>query len=538
MKIWIKITLLVILISTAILHVTLINVRDKMEAQILMLNGERVKTLAVSTASLIDGDIYKTIDFSKTYRLEKDSNYIHISKLIKKIQSGLGDREEIFTLSRVNENEAVFGVMSDKLLCVGDTLHLISMNNKDALNLVYNRKRSQYTNIYSDQYGKWLSGLAPIMDSKNSVVGAVQVDFESTLIYEQINEMDKYINYMRLIFLPIIIFFSVILSRVITKPINNVIKVINSISKGDYREPVQIKAYGEVKNLVVSTEIMRHTILEQQTKIFDTIDELKQSNFKLENAKAKIEALDKLKSEFLALVSHEVRTPINVIKGNLDIIKTENVDLNPTEMNYFFDTIDVEFKRLIRTIDIVVTLAELQSGTYQKKEEDVDLKEIIETVYQEYSDKAELKMIELKIDIDPGEYIIRADKYTVEQIIANTVDNAVKFTHKGNVEIMLSNNKESVINFEVRDTGIGISKEFIPNLFKPFLQEDSSYSRKYEGNGLGLALIKKCAEINEALVHVISEKGKGTKFTVTFNLNKVRQSEPRLNYDEMQLSIR
>lgn len=538
MKIWIKITLLVILVSAAILHVTLINVRNKMETQILTLNGERLKTLAVSTASLIDGDTYKTIDFNKTYRLDKDPNYLNVSKLIKKIQSGLGDKEEIFTLSRVDENEAVFGVMSDKLLCVGDTLHLISMNNKNALDLVYSRKRAQYTDIYSDQYGTWLSGLAPIMDSENNVVGAVQVDFESTLIYEQINEINEYINYMRLIFLPFIIFLSVILSRVITKPINKVIRVINNISNGDYREPVPIKAYGEVKNLVVSTETMRRTILEQQTKIFDTIDELKQSNLKLENAKTQIEALDKLKSEFLALVSHEVRTPINVIKGNLDIIKTENVDLNPDEINYFFDTIDLEFKRLIRTIDMVVMLAELQSDTYQKKDENIDLRKIIEAVFKEYKEKAELKMIGLKFNMTPGEYIIRGDQYSVEQIITNIVDNAVKFTHQGEVEITLTNKKENETNFEVADTGIGISKEFIPNLFKPFLQEDSSYSRQYEGNGLGLALIKKCIELNEAFIYVASEKGKGTRFAITFDLNKVKESEPQLNYEETQLSIR
>lgn len=517
MKIWMKIALLVILISTAILQVALQDVRGKMEEQVLTLNGERLKTLAVSTASFIDGDTYKMIDFKKTYLLEKNEYYLNTSKLIKKIQSNLGDKEEIFTLSKVNDYEAIFGVMSDKFLCVGDTLHLISKKNKKALSHVYNLKKPQYTKIYTDQYGMWVSGLAPILDSENNVVGVVQVDRESTFIYQQISEIDEYIRYISLASLPFIIFSSIVLSRIITKPINNVIKQINNISNGDYREPPQIKAYGEVKNLVESTEQLRCTILEQQTKIFDTIQELKKSNFQLEKAKASIESLDKLKSEFLALISHEVRTPVNVIKGNLDIIKMENDDLNSEEMNYFFQTIDLEFNRLIRTIDSVVTLAELHSGTYRKKEEEFDLLEIIYPVYNEYKQNARLKTVELNLNIDNGEYILKADKYAVQQITANIIDNAVKFTHKGSVEINISNKNESEIIFEVSDTGIGISKDFFPNLFKPFFQEDSGYSRKYDGNGLGLALIKKCAELNDASVEIDSEKGAGTRFVVVFN---------------------
>lgn len=527
MKIWMKIALLVILISIAILQVTLNNVRGRMEELVLTLNGERLKTLAVSASSLIDGDTYKMIDFQKSYLLEKNDYYSNTSKLIKKIQSNLGDKEEIFTLSKVNDNEAVFGVMSDKFLCVGDTLHLISKKNKKAFNQVYNLKEPQYTKIYSDQYGMWVSGLAPILDSGNKVVGAVQVDRESTFIYEQINEIDEYINYIRLGSLPVIILFSIVLSRMITKPINNVIKAINNISKGDYREPQQIKAYGEVKNLVESTERLRCTILEQQTKIFDTIHELRKSNFELEKAKASIESLDKLKSEFLALISHEVRTPINVIKGNLDIIKMENDDLNSAEMSYFFHTIDLEFNRLIRTIDSVVTLAELHSGTYRKKEEEFDLYEIIYPIYTEYKHKSEMKGVELNLNVKNGEYILRADKHAVQQIIENIIDNAVKFTHKGSIEIFVAANGEGEIIFEVTDSGIGISKDFFPNLFKPFFQEDSGYSRKYEGNGLGLALIKKCADINDASIQINSEKGMGTEFAVVFNRKKKYKPKPQ-----------
>ena len=120
------------------------------------------------------------------------------------------------------------------------------------------------------------------------------------------------------------------------------------------------------------------------------------------------------------------------------------------------------------------------------------------------------------------------DSYTVIQMLSNLLDNAIKYTPKGKVELILSKNSDGEIYFEVKDTGIGISEEFRENLFSPFTQEETGYTRKFEGTGLGLALVKKYAELNNAEIKVRTEKGKGSSFTVVFKKERF-QSNPSAN---------
>ncbi|MDP3582233.1 MAG: ATP-binding protein, partial [Ignavibacteria bacterium] len=109
---------------------------------------------------------------------------------------------------------------------------------------------------------------------------------------------------------------------------------------------------------------------------------------------------------------------------------------------------------------------------------------------------------------------IEVDEYCIVQIISNLIDNAIKFTKKGQVEILLTRNCVGDFIIEVKDTGIGIGKDFLSQLFQPFMQEDHGYARSYEGNGLGLALAKSYCDINNAIIEVESEKNIGSTFRV------------------------
>jgi signal transduction histidine kinase len=111
---------------------------------------------------------------------------------------------------------------------------------------------------------------------------------------------------------------------------------------------------------------------------------------------------------------------------------------------------------------------------------------------------------------------ITGDYFTIVQIFSNLIDNAIKYTKEGSVEIFIYNNPAGELCVDVKDTGIGISEEFIPRLFTPFTQEESGYTRTYEGNGLGLALVKKYAEMNNIEIIVKSKKDVGSTFTVKF----------------------
>ncbi|MDP2039394.1 MAG: PAS domain S-box protein, partial [Ignavibacteria bacterium] len=216
-------------------------------------------------------------------------------------------------------------------------------------------------------------------------------------------------------------------------------------------------------------------------------------------AKEKAEQSDKLKSEFLAQMSHEIRTPINVMLGNVDYLQglfDENMDADTRDS---FNGIDLASKRIIRTVDLILNTAELQTSGYKPDLQKVNLdSEILNKLYYEHQLSAKQKGLELiyKNDIKKSE--IMADEYSITQIFANLIDNAIKFTKKGKVEILLEKNKTGNIMVEIKDTGIGMSKEYLPKLFKAFVQEEHGYSRSFDGNGLGLALLKNYCEINNA----------------------------------------
>jgi len=176
--------------------------------------------------------------------------------------------------------------------------------------------------------------------------------------------------------------------------------------------------------------------------------------------------------------------------------------------------------RIIRTVDLILNMSELQTKSYKPIMTEIDLiTDIIMPLLAESKLYAESKglTLDLKVNDSAKEVLIVRDRYSVGQIFANLIDNAIKYTEKGGVTVEVSPYHSGSINVKVTDTGIGISKEYLSELFAPFSQEEQGYTRKYEGNGLGLALVKKYCEINNADIKVDSQKGKGSTFTVTFN---------------------
>ncbi len=248
------------------------------------------------------------------------------------------------------------------------------------------------------------------------------------------------------------------------------------------------------------------------------ITEQKRSEKELIKAKEKAEESDKLKSEFLAQMSHEIRTPINVMIGNVDYLhQSFNEKMDPDTRDCF-EGIELASKRIIRTIDLILDAAQLQTSDYKPKFAEIDLNsEILDKLSFGNQLLATQKGLVLVYKCVIKETIILADEYSVTQIFANLIDNAIKYTKKGKIEILLGNHKTGKIMVEIKDTGIGINKDFLPRIFEPFAQEEQGYTRSFEGNGLGLALVKKYCEINKATIEVESKKYVGTTFRVIFS---------------------
>ena len=243
---------------------------------------------------------------------------------------------------------------------------------------------------------------------------------------------------------------------------------------------------------------------------------LEESNRQLLMAKEEAEKSDRLKSEFLAQMSHEIRTPIHILMSYSSLIKEEIEESLDNDMKSSFNAIEHAGKRIIRTTELILNMSEISTGTYEYSESEFDVYDsILLTIYNEYAVKVN-ENIKITIENNSEKSIIVADKYSVYQIFTQIIDNAVKYTEKGSIIISVNTTKKNKIEVAVLDTGIGISDEYFPNVFMPFTQEGQGYTRKYEGNGLGLALVKKYCELNQSRIDIQSKKGEGTKVTVTF----------------------
>jgi PAS domain S-box-containing protein len=245
-------------------------------------------------------------------------------------------------------------------------------------------------------------------------------------------------------------------------------------------------------------------------------DRLKYEKALIES-REKAEQSNKLKSEFLAQMSHEIRTPLNVMISAANLLEEENEDMDE-DVSLSFQLINSSGSRIIRTIDLLLNMSELHTGTYDFIQEKFDLKtDVLEQVFENYLSKAEAKGLSLQFSCETDETTISGDRYSVLEIFSNLVDNAIKYTENGKVEIIIDKDESKNLAVFVVDTGIGISKEYLPHLFEKFSQEDEGYTRKYEGNGLGLALVREYCTLNNAVLEVESEKGKGSIFKVLFH---------------------
>jgi signal transduction histidine kinase len=216
------------------------------------------------------------------------------------------------------------------------------------------------------------------------------------------------------------------------------------------------------------------------------------------------------------MISHEVRTPLNVILGYLSMIESEIDFSNNAEIKGFFKTIHKSADRLIRTIELIIITSQLQTGTYDFIEEDVDLEDILSQIKIKFNDEAKCKGNELHVEINTTKTRIKGNEILINKLIENLVENAIIFTEDGKIEIELKETTGSFPELCIRDTGIGISEEFQKKMFEPFEQGNSGYSRKYDGNGLGLTLVKQVCNYHQFYLDWNSEKNKGTEFKILF----------------------
>lgn len=254
-----------------------------------------------------------------------------------------------------------------------------------------------------------------------------------------------------------------------------------------------------------------YAIYQDITKQINHENELLTSKNHAENA-------DKLKSVFLAQMSHEIRTPINAMVSLASLLKDDLSEHVDEDHKLSLELINKSGGRIIRTVDLLLNLSELQTGTYQTIKKRFDLyTDVLSKLMVDYKNVATDKNINFGITLETTDTSLLADAHTANQIFDQLIDNAIKYTNSGSIRIRVLRNSNNNLAIEIIDTGIGIDVNYIPNLFEPFSQEEMGYSRKYEGNGIGLTLVKNYCKLNNASIEVESKKDSGSTFRVIFN---------------------
>lgn len=234
--------------------------------------------------------------------------------------------------------------------------------------------------------------------------------------------------------------------------------------------------------------------------------------------------LENVRRDFAANVSHELKTPLTSIQGFVETLKSKDEDISPEVRKRFLDIIENESRRLTILINDILLISSIE-GQVELTKEEFSIREVSEYVGDLLNEKAERYSVSVNFDYSNIDDLIYTQKEYFKDLLINLVTNGIKYNQKGGkVEIKYRQDATKLV-LEIEDNGIGIDKDDLDRIFERFYRVSRSRSQNIEGTGLGLAIVKHIARSLDAKIFVESELGLGTKFTIEFDLVKIRKRQ-------------
>jgi signal transduction histidine kinase/PAS domain-containing protein len=484
------------------------------------------------------------------YLVDKDLHFVKTNKAVRENHKiyDINKLEDLFERYKLydayNKEVDLKNIPISKLVRGEEIVNEISViYNPDKRYFSFNAKP-----IF-DEYGSFKVGVLTAKDVTTEFLYKKAIERQADLLYQIINNLDLpllRISYPDLKILDV--------NQKVYKMAQAMypeIKSVNCIKGKDLSSIItDFYEYEDIKYLYKAAEEKRTTYLKNKKQVIDGkiiyTNILNEPVFSLNGeveqiilvmidvtsevtANESMEKTLKMQEEFFANISHELKTPLNVIYSTVQLFNmycsSGSLDDKKDSIVHYMNSITQNCYRLSKLINNIVDMSKIEAGYYELNVSSHNIVEVIEEVVMSVTDYGDSRGLDIIFDTDVEEKLVACDPEKIERVILNLISNAIKFSNAGSKIVISTQDKGEFIEISVSDEGMGIDKKYINKIFDRYKQADKSLSRNAEGTGIGLSLVKSIVELHKGKVFVESELGKGSKFSVLLPTGSLKETD-------------
>ncbi len=447
---------------------------------------------------------------------------------------------EVIITNPIRKNDTITGIMGARVsienlymliegIDIGRSGEIFLVNNKGELIFHKDRSKILHENIKNNIAVKEViyekRGVGDYINYKgNNVLGSyywlplyrwgLVVEQNKDEAYTDVMNLGRQTAFISLFAVLCVVLLAIVISKRLTEPIESLKNGAHSLVKGQFK-PISVSSKNEIGEL---TEIFNQTaeeLLEIRKKLETKIElankDLEEKNKELVRANDELKKLDNLKSDFISLVSHELKTPLSAIRTSAEFLESEKI-MDPDVEKEMLNNVIMNVDRLTRLINDILDLSKIEAGKMEFHYEKVNVQEIAKVAIENIRYLALKNNITISLDIPDELSPVLADREKLIIVLNNLLSNALKFTYNGGSVLLSAREEKDDVEFRVEDTGIGIDKDKVAKIFDKFYQADSTSRRKIGGSGLGLSISSAIIRAHGSEICVESEPRKGSIF--------------------------